>query len=882
MVARGLQSVGPAADDERMRSIPSSPPVRPGALEAVLEHVGSLDGSALGGLPGTAAMVLDRDLRVRLMSGPAWEELGIDPATVVGRLLAETSPAATFAIVAPHYEAVLAGEERAFSLTMRGERTHWLTARPVREHDDAPVEGVLAVSWDQTVARRAEDHYRLLAENATDVVTRHDPQGRYLYVSPSMTTIADWTPDDLLGRSCFEFVHPDDADAMIAELAGASLASRLVTIHYRIRRRDGGYVWVESSCRWVPDLDDTGVAEIQCSTRDITARREADAELAQRLAQQQAVARLGELALQRGDTVELQAAACRLITETLGIDLSYSLEHLGDALMRTRAAVGFGEGFVGSEFEVASFRADGFGNFYADGPVVVDDLPSHPMRGAPLRAAGAVSCAHVLIGERGRPLGLLGAHSRAPRAFTAEDLDFLQSVAHVLASALERVQVEERIRHDALHDALTGLPNRTLLVDRLRIALARARRDRSHTAVLFLDLDRLKVVNDSLGHDAGDDLLRAVGPRLSEVLRPSDTVARFGGDEFAVLLQGVDGENGAIAVAERIVGAFDRPFSVAGEPRFGSASVGLVVTGPDGPRSPEELLSDADAAMYRAKERGRGRFELFDAGLRNRITARLRMEADLRRALEGEGRLWVAYQPFWHVPERRIAGVEALLRWEHPERGMISPGDFIPVAEDSGLIVDLGTRVLRAACAQVARWQGDTPFADLRLTVNVSARQVASRDLVATVAGTLRASGLPARSLGLEITEGLLLEETPATGETIRALQDLGVGLILDDFGTGYSSLRYLQRYPLDGLKVDQSFVAGLGPDGDGDSAIVEAIVGMARALGMRIIPEGVETEGQLARLVELGLCQAQGFLLSRPLPAAGLERLLRATSARC
>jgi diguanylate cyclase (GGDEF)-like protein/PAS domain S-box-containing protein len=864
-----------------MGPVPSPSLVRACALDAVLAHVASLDTSALGGLPGTAAMVLDPDLVVRQMSGPAWREAGIDPAAVIGRPLRDTAPEAVFALVAPHYAAVLAGEERAFELPLGRERSHWLTARPVRASPDAPVEGILAVSWDQTAARRSEEHYRLLAENATDVVTRHDPQGRYLYVSPSITAVTGWAPDELLGRSCFDIVHPDDADAMIAELAGASLAGRLITIDYRLRRRDGAYIWVESSCRWVPDLDGTGVAEIQCSTRDIGARREAEAELAQRLAQQAAVSRLGDLALQRGDLDALQEAACRLVAETLEVDCTYALEHLGDAQMRVRASVGFGDGFTGSSFEVATFRENGLGGFYADGAVTVDDLPSHPMRGAPLRAAGIVSCAHVLVGERGRPRGLLGAHSRTSRCFSPQDLDFLQSVAHVLAGALERVRVEERIRHDALHDALTGLPNRTLLLDRLRIALARARRDGTHVAVLFLDLDHLKVVNDSLGHDAGDDLLRAVGPRLSEVVRPSDTVARFGGDEFAVLLQGVRGERGALAVAERIVRAFEAPFVVAGETRFGSASVGLVVAPPDGPRTPEELLSDADAAMYLAKERGRGRFELFDAGLRDRITARLRLEADLRRALEGEGRLHVAYQPFWHVPDRRIAGVEALLRWDHPERGSISPAEFIPVAEESGLIVELGARVLRTACAQVAGWQH--AFGELQLTVNVSARQVAAPDLVATVAETLASTGLGAPSLGLEITEGLLLEETPATGQTIRALQTLGVGLILDDFGTGYSSLRYLQRYPLDGLKVDQSFVAGLGPDGHGDSAIVEAIVGMANALGMRIIPEGVETAGQLDRLVALGLTLAQGFLLSRPLPPEQLEELLRAGSpARC
>jgi diguanylate cyclase (GGDEF)-like protein/PAS domain S-box-containing protein len=848
-------------------------PVRSSALDDTLALVAAFERSLFGRIPAAAVMVLDAQLRVRALAGAAWAELGVRAEDVVGRPLSETAPADAFARVRPEYAAVLAGESRAFALPLRGERLHWLTAMPIRADDDAPVEGVMAVSWDQTSARRAEDRYRLLAENSTDVVTRHDPAGHYLYVSPSMESLLGYCPDELLGRSCLELIHPDDLDGVVSALAGASSARRVVTLVYRIRRKDGSYGWAESTCRWVADPGGSGIAEVQCSSRDITERRRGERELAQRLAQQSAVARLGNLALQRGDLDALHEEAALLVAATLGVDLVYALEHLGDAQMRVRGAAGFPDGFVGSQFEVRSFDGERLGGAYADGAVVVDDLRTHALRATPLRAEDVVSCAHVLVGDPDAPLGLLGAHSRTPRRFSGQDLDFLHAVAHVLAGALERVRVEERIRHDALHDALTGLPNRTLLLDRLRLALARARRDGSRVAVLFFDLDHLKVVNDSLGHDAGDDLLRAVGPRLAEVLRPTDTVARFGGDEFAVLLEGVGDEGDAIGVARRIVGAFDAPFMVAGEPRFGSASVGLVVTDRGAHREAEELLSDADAAMYRAKERGRGRFELFDAGLRARITARLRLEADLRRAIEEGGELWIAYQPFWRLPCRSLAGVEALLRWDHPERGSIPPSEFVPVAEESGLIVDLGARVLRTACEQVARWRRRAH--DLELTVNVSARQVAAPGLVETVGAVLEETRLEPSALGLEITERLLLEETPATGHVIRALQALGVRLILDDFGTGYSSLRYLQRYPLDGLKVDRAFVAGLGPDGSGDGAIVQAIVGMTQALGMRVIPEGVETEEQLARLVALGCDYAQGFHLSRPLPPAGIEPLL-------
>ena len=704
--------------------------------------------------------------------------------------------------------------------------------------------------------------YRLLADNATDVVTLHDPDGRYLYVSPSITAFGGYVPDELLGVPCWTLMHPDDVAGVREAMSSAFAVGEVATTQYRVRHLDGHWEWAETTARRVG-------AEIQCSTRQIT-------ELHHRLAQQSAVARLGNMVMRGPDLDEVFAEATRAVAETLDADLVSVTEDLGGGRMKMRAGVGWPDGYVGAEFEMAALRVDGR-SVYADGPFVVEDLPNDPAwNTSPLRGHDVVTSVNVLMGSPDAPMGVLGAHTCTKRKFSATDIDFMQSVAHMLAAAIGRLRVEEQMHHAAVHDALTGLPNRTLLLDRLRHALERTARDGGHVALFFLDLDNLKVLNDSLGHHAGDELLCAIGPRLRAELRLPDTVARFGGDEFAVVCEDVDDEAHAVVIAERLVQAFEDPSMAAGEEHFGSVSVGVVVTDPAAPRTAEELLSDADAAMYRAKERGRGRCEVFDAGLRERITARLRVEGDLRRALEGEGRLWVAYQPYYRLPGRQVAGVEALVRWEHPERGSVPPSDFIPMAEESGLVVPLGARVLRAACEQVARWQRETPHTGLRLTVNVSARQMARPEFVDTVVETLAETGLHPDSLGLEITEGLLLEETPATALTIELLQTLGVRLLLDDFGTGFSSLRYLQRYPLDGLKVDRAFVAGLGEDGDGDGAIVEAIVGMARALGMAVIPEGVETEGQLERLTAIGCDHAQGFLLSRPLPAPALEALLR------
>ena len=434
---------------------------------------------------------------------------------------------------------------------------------------------------------------------------------------------------------------------------------------------------------------------------------------------------------------------------------------------------------------------------------------------------------------------------------------------------------QEAMAHQALHDALTGLPNRTLLHDRLEHALHRSRRDESRIALLFLDIDRFKMVNDSFGHAAGDELLIQIAGRLDDALRPTDTVARFGGDELAVLCEDVDREHDGIAVAHRVLAAFSRPFVLAGRELFATASIGVAVSQEHD--TAERLLRDADVAMYRAKERGGARYEVFDAAMRRRSLERMQTENELRRAL-GQDELALHYQPVVSLDDRTVIGAEALIRWEHPERGLLSPAAFIPVAEESSLIVAVGEWVLRAACAQLAAWRDVLP-PDFTLSVNVSARQFADPGLlVETVRTALQEAGADPARLSLELTEGVLMQQEGAH-ETLLGLKELGVRVVLDDFGTGYSSLSYLSRFPLDGLKVDRSFVARM-QEGSPEHAIVAAVGTMAAAMNLSVVAEGIESDAQRIALRHLGYRHGQGFLFAKPAPPEDFSRLLLPSGA--
>jgi len=443
-----------------------------------------------------------------------------------------------------------------------------------------------------------------------------------------------------------------------------------------------------------------------------------------------------------------------------------------------------------------------------------------------------------------------------------------------LDDALRRVvALEEEVRHSALHDPLTGLPNRTLFVDRVHHELTLAARAGGRVGVLFLDLDRFKIVNDSLGHHRGDELLSELARRLEPLVGVGNTLARLAGDEFAVLCGDLPGERGAIEVAQRLLDALAAPVMIEDRPVSASASIGIAVS--DGRRhSAETLVRDADAAMYRAKERGGGRYELFDPAMRRRMTARLQLEDDLRRALD-QKQLELFYQPLVSLDERRIVGVEALVRWRHPTQGIVLPGAFVPVAEDSGLIVPLGRWVLGEACRQLARWTAD-PGIDLPyLSVNLSGRQLAEPGLAEEIGEILRQTGVPPERLALELTESVLMEESDSPTAVLQDLKDLGVQLMLDDFGTGYSSLNHVKRFPISAIKVDRSFIAGVAEE-PGDRHILRAIVNMAAALEVSVIAEGVESAEQARWLRHLGIGLAQGYALGRPAPAVVVEALLR------
>ncbi len=611
------------------------------------------------------------------------------------------------------------------------------------------------------------------------------------------------------------------------------------------------------------------------------AQRERDraaALLAQRAAEQEAVADLGQLALSLAQPAPLLDQAVKLLGETLDVEFCEVLEALpsGDGL-RVAAGVGWKPGVVGHAVVPKADSQAGF-TLDTDEPVMVSELSSdYRFRGHRLlHDHGILSGITVTIRGHQGPYGVLGVHSASRRSFTDQEIQFLKSVANVIATAIDRARTERETEHRALHDSLTGLPNRVLFLDRLQHTLSGlVRRDKT-VAVLFVDLDNFKAVNDTFGHPAGDELLTAVASRLQVALRPTETLARFGGDEFALLCDDLESPDAALTIARRLVETLERPFIIAGQEHYVRAGVGIALADVPGTHA-EDLLRDADTAMYCAKEGGGNAIELFDEHLRERAFERLRAENALRGAID-RGELHLAYQPQVSIGDASISGVEALLRWQHPELGSVSPAQFIPIAEESRLIIPIGTWVLREACRQAAAWAAGSD-APLKVSVNVSVHQLAQPDFVRIVADALEEAGARPEWLAIEITESVLMQIAGPALATLERLRALGVHIQLDDFGTGYSSLSYIETLPLDALKIDRAFVGGLAHK-KSSRAIFSAVIDLATALGLPVIAEGVETDEDVEHLRALGCNHAQGYYFGRPSAPGAISELLQASVA--
>jgi diguanylate cyclase (GGDEF)-like protein/PAS domain S-box-containing protein len=794
---------------------------------------------ALVRFSGSVVQVLDDEAVIRWCSPSSAEVIGWTDDELVGRWVGEfchpddlDGARATFLEAArePEGSRTTVGRVRHRDGTWR-----WIECTFTNRRHDPSIAGMVANFRDVTEQRSAEQAlreserlFRSLALSSPTGIFQQDASGDCIYVNQRWQDITGYTTDEALGHGWRRIVHPDDR-ARLGIDEKASPDPSTASAEFRVVQPSGEIRWVAVQTAPIFEDDGTFVGNVG-AIEDVTDRVEAQRD-SQRLTDIfDATDDLVAIADGAGTLLYLNRSGTRFFELGDGVDLAQFqvLDHLPPEMVASLTA----------ELAPALERE---GNWTGEFPLT--------------RADGTVvpHLAQVMVhvDETGSP-------------------EFYSAMLHDIS---DRKAFEHRLAHQATHDPLTGLPNRTLLLDRLGAAIARARRNSRRIAVLFLDLDHFKVVNDSLGHGLGDRLLVAIANRLRTALRPSDTIARFGGDEFVVLCEDLVNLDDATAIADRVNTAISGPFVVDDAEVFVGVSIGIAY--PDDPDAdPETLIRDADAAMYQAKQRGRSRWVVFDNMMRAHAVDRLDIENALRRALERR-ELRVYYQPMVCLNTGAIHGVEALLRWEHPERGLLLPGDFITVAEETGLIVPIGAWVLDQACRQVQRWQASLPeVGPLTLSVNLSGRQLGHATLVDDVATVITDTGIDPASVELEITESVLMDDVEMSEETLGRLRRLGVKLVVDDFGTGYSSMSYLRRFPVDQLKVDRSFVDGLGSD-PGDSAIVTAIVTLAHTLGLEAVAEGVESADQLAELRALGCDRAQGFHFARPAPQAAIAELL-------
>lgn len=686
--------------------------------------------------------------------------------------------------------------------------------------------------------------------------------------NPRMCEMLGYRAEEMFGRQSRLFYLSDAEYAKAGEIYSFLATGATHRREQWLRRKDGSTFWSLISGRFIdshhPETGSVWIFE------DMTERKRQDERLEAALAEQQMIFDNAAFGIVYVNGAFLQRSNDRF-AEMLAYDPGELVGRPVRDLFRDEAVFAA----FAREAETALER---HGNFVGEQPMQRKDGSSLWVRGSAQKVSwdqggGAIWIVEDVTERRQAQDALLRIHDQLEERVAERTAALEDANVQLKSEIFERMQAEKRVWQIAHHDALTGLPNRSLLQDRLSQALIAATRGDSGVAVMFLDLDRFKRVNDSLGHDVGDALLKSVATRLLQVVRDVDTVCRLGGDEFVIVLGAVSSPDDAVMVAERVIEVLARPMDIMGHELRASTSIGISLFPEDG-YDAQALMKNADTAMYSAKNRGRNNFQFFSPEMNAAANHFFRLEQRLRQAIDG-GQLVLHYQPQVDVSAHRVCGLEALVRWQDPESGLVPPAEFIPVAEETGLIVALGEWVLREACRQLRVWH-DAGWPQVPVAVNLSPRQFQQKNLVDRVRCILKETGVSPQLLELEITESCLMDSVDDALGQVQALADMGVRLSIDDFGTGYSSLAYLKRFPVRRLKIDRSFVRDLCED-RGDMAIVASIIGLANSLGLDVLAEGVETASQLLALRGEGCLLYQGYLFSKPRPASEVAAIFAA-----
>ena len=669
------------------------------------------------------------------------------------------------------------------------------------------------------------------------------------------------------------YIHPDDLLEQEAQLEKIGMANGRGQLDFRILHAHETlrYLHVAKAVR---EGAGSGEVRVVGTAMDITERKQTELAIQQHAKQQGLIAEFGQQALASSDLDALWKQAAVFVSQGLDVDFCKALQLSPDnRSLVFKAGVGWEGEWSGCQICATYENTQNRFVLASHRPVIVNDFRSDIRFKSSqiLKSHGIRSAVCVPISGTGGSYGVLGAYSRDVKRFTLSCFNFLQSLANILASAIDRKATEERLTYLAQFDPLTELPNRSLFLDRLEQAMEHAQRNQGRIGVIFADLDRFKIVNDTMGHSTGDKLLVKVAQRLKQCLRSCDTVARLGGDEFAIILSDLAQAEDATIVAEKVIKALSLLFELEGQEVYISASLGISMYPGDGIDA-DSLLRNADTAMFQAKEIGPSIYQFYLPQMNERAVTRLRMETALRGAL-ARREFVLHYQPKVSLVTGKITGFEALLRWQHPTHGLVPPLEFISVLEDTGLIVSVGEWVVRTVCEQIREWQNQG-LVPQPVSVNLSARQFQQQDLEAIIDTTLRATEIDPQLLEFELTESVLMKEAETATNALQNLKSFGVQISMDDFGTGYSSLAYLKRFPLDVLKIDRAFVRDVTTDSD-DATIIVAMINLAHSLGLKVVAEGVETKAQLLFLIEHGCDEMQGYYFSRPLPLEIVSKAL-------